>query len=66
MAIISSLNTDDPRVALIVAAHNAATLSWQGQGDENDERSARIYLQRFRVIYAALHEATGYGKSAKS
>ena len=66
MAIISSLNTDDPRVALIVAAHNAAVLGWQGEGDENNDRSARLYVQRFRDIYTALHEATGYGKSAKS
>ena len=65
MAIISSLNTEDPRVALIVAAHNAAALSWQGQGDENDDRSARLYIQRFRQIYAALQETAGYGKTAK-
>lgn len=67
MAKITSLETDNPKVALIIAAHNAATLDAQGAGSADladamrpdvDTVTAK-YIERFQQIYAALVSTTG-------
>lgn len=67
MAKIDNLQTDNPQVALIVAAHNAAdlgtnfgTMEPRNDGHARHEKAMReLYIERFNETYAALAEATG-------
>ena len=67
MSKITSLETDNPKVALIIAAHNAAALDLQGAPPRHpdepmlagvDQITAK-YIERFQWIYAALVRTTG-------
>ena len=54
-AIITSLNTDDPTVAMIMIAHNAAaTLARASTGPERPAGMAMSYTDLFRQMYEAL------------
>jgi hypothetical protein len=62
LAFISSLNTENPQVALIVATHNAALagLKVPQVGTPDDQRAAHVqaYTELFIGIYQGLRAAT--------
>ncbi len=73
MKSIEHLETDNPQVALIVAAHNAVAMDWKfglsattGQLSSNYKTFTDAYAERFAAVYRQLAEAAGLIQSEAS
>ena len=59
---IEHVHTNDPTVAQIIAAHNAAAFASTVAAPSGATFELADYLERFREAYAGIAAATGIGR----